>query len=277
MEYEWQPVRPAHSIECVATVINYSEPLSEFLVKRIIRKAESLAPSGGLTERSDVRTFQIPALMPDAAHQIRSQFDGIAFQKLGQTTPQGRVLLEDLVVSRSELVYRKYDYNRWSDYASSLSALLLPLAEISADATTVRALRLEYLDRFIIEQRSPGCVKKLLRENPMVANHVFEAPDLWHSHTGKIDTIETDQLLTQINIDFVSALQAQAEMTGVHSVAITTGLERRYSQNELDVESKGVTYIADHLLDLHVKSKNLFKDILTPEMASRVGLGDVND
>jgi len=270
----WQPIRPLHSIECVATVIAYAEPLSEFLVKRVIRKAESLALNAGLSDRADIRTFQVPVI-PDAGHQVRSQFDGLAFQRFGQTTPQGRVLLEDLIVSRNELVFRKYDYNRWADYRANLKNLILPLISISSGATAIQAVRLEYLDRFMVENYEPGHVSELLARTPMVAPHIFETPGLWHSHTGKFDPIGDDVLLTQVNIDFVNGTTPDQTQV-VHSVGITTGLERRYNGNKLDVESPVVSYIDEHLHDLHLRSKALFKSLLTPEIADRVGLGDSN-
>ncbi|RFB87909.1 hypothetical protein B5K08_21770 [Rhizobium leguminosarum bv. trifolii] len=271
----WQPIRPLHSIECVATVVAFAEPLSEFLIKRVIRKAESVALNAGLSERADIRTFQFPAI-PEAGHQVRSQFDGLAFQRFGQTTPQGRVLLEDLVVSRNELAFRKYDYNRWADYRADLNKLVLPLVDISSEATAVQALRLEYLDRFFIENYAPGHVSELLSRNPMVAPHVFETASLWHSHTGKFDPLGDDTLLTQINVDLVNNESAPDQPKLLHSVGIMTGLERRYDVNKLDVESPVVPYIDEHLHDLHLRSKALFESLLTPEIAARVGLGDNN-
>lgn len=267
----WQPVSPAHSIGCVATVVSYSEPLSEYAVKRVLRKAESLALAHGLTSRNDVRTIHV-AVMPDDAHQVRNQVevDGIGFQKLGQTTPAGRKLLQDLVVTRNQLVFRDFGYQRWKNYLALVNNLIVPLAAVSTQATDFASLRLEYLDRFISPEANAE-LNQLLRPNPMIAPHVFDTEGFFHSHTGRIDPIDQDALLTQLHVDYQEANFPDRPNEQAHSIAIMTGLERRYG-NQLDVDSQRATYIEAHLADLHTRSKNLFRSILTSEIAKRVGL-----
>ncbi|MDX0630205.1 hypothetical protein GOC91_28970 [Sinorhizobium medicae] len=273
MSEEWQPVRPAHSIECVATVLTYNEPLTEHLVKRVLRQAERLALQEGLSDRSDVRSLQF-ALAPDQVHAARTQVEGLAFQRSGHQTQAGRLLLEDLVVSRNELVYRSFDYVRWSDYLQKINALMLPLAELSAAGTAMRSLRLEYQDRFIPRDRSKYRIDQLLVPHQMIAEHIFETDDLWHSHSGKMLTVDDDKMLVHLNVDLVSGETMGPAPQEILSVGIMTAFERRYGKNKLDVESAVIKSIAGHLGDLHSRSKDLFRSILAPQVAERVGLGE---
>lgn len=273
MSEEWHPVRPLHSIECVATVLTFNEPLTEFLVKRILRHAERIALDAGLPERNDVRSVHV-ALAPDQVHAARTQVEGLAFQRLGHQTPSGRLLLEDLVVSRSDLVYRNFEYVRWNDYVRKINDLLIPLAQLSAGGTAMRSLRLEYQDRFMPADHSNLRIDRLLKPHPMIAPHVFETRDLWHSHAGKLESVEEDKLLVQLHIDLVSGQMPGPNPQELFSVGIMTGFERRYAKNKLDVESNVNESIAGHLDDLHFRSKDLFRSILTPQVAERVGLGE---
>jgi hypothetical protein len=115
----------------------------------------------------------------------------------------------------------------------------------------------------------------LLARGPLLAEKIFTAGATWHNHVGWFERVEAYDTgipcLKQLNIDAVRVQEASRQRIRIiisynQEVRLQAPVSLQQCRNGLD----GVMHT------LHLKNKALITEILTPEMAARIGLEQRN-
>jgi uncharacterized protein (TIGR04255 family) len=281
MKGTWEPIREAHSIESVAAVVAFSAPLNDTMLRKVLRAADANADKMNLPIRETITGVQfniapagpLGAVTPTVDH---APMMGVVFKRTEIETVGGlttTVAAEEFQLGRPALVYTTVRYDRWQFYKERLAALLTPVLEIALSGANVAYLRLEYRDRFTFSGEPAAAeVSELLRKGcELIAPHVYAQKQLWHSHTGMfLEADGVERRLVQILIDANDITMAK-DQAPRRSVSLITGVQDFFEEG---LEDQQVSALIAQFESLHIKSKELFRDMLTEGAREKVGLLD---
>lgn len=271
----FEPAHDAHAIEQVVFAVKLTNPLA---------KAEHAAASRAVVDRfgedfpgkHELQSVQIRiGFGADAAGGSRSVEGGKSLQR----TRTDGTLEYELRLERSAVTYISTAYTRWQAVwaqASQYFAVVLPayLADNS-----IAAITLNYLDKFVWQGDPKLCrANRLLRPtSKYICPHVFDAPDLWHSHTGAfVDVDKATKRLINVNADCLDV--AGPDDIVRRNITITTLFTDNLSPPEYD--KFGITaqtahsFVHRRMAELHAANKELFGDVVSDEICARIGLTD---
>jgi len=277
----WEPLHKSHSIEVAAAAINFNEALTEVSWRKTVRDAEAVCRTAGLTEKSAMNSVQI-TIGPGGAPSPSTPpvVDAMVFQRSAAVDVAGlgmqKVMLESFAVSRGGLNYQTAAYTRWEAFYGRLKSLMRSPLHGALHVVRTANLRLEYKDSFRFVGDGPPLAGDLLNKtSPLIASHVFNNEKLWHSHTGFFEDADgCEARLVQINIDAGSASKL-GETSQFRSVSILTAVQNNFEQGEaeaLDNEDDKATFQLGMFDSLHLRSIELFRQIVSAEAAVRVGI-----
>jgi len=279
----WQPLHENHSIESVSASVNFAEPLTEIIWRKAVREVEAKAGAMGLSERDAVNAFQIaiganaiglasPSIdigqigLPSQIESVR-----IARSHIDEASGQKRAA-ESISIGRQVITYQSTTYTRWAAYSERLNELFGAALDVSLGAVRPAVLRLEYKDSFRFDGAGEPLVSGFLKDvSPLIAKHVFDKTDLWHSHTGFFEKSDrSDQRLIQINLDANNVVHV-AQRETARLVNIMTAVQENFHAWP---EDKEIT--AGELLgifeSMHQRCTEVFREVVSPETAKRIGL-----
>jgi uncharacterized protein (TIGR04255 family) len=277
--HAWHPIHDNHAIEVMAVVLAFAQPLPELLLKKVLRTSEDSASAAGLKSAKAIDGWQVSidtAGVPQTNKVVQGQSFSAVFEPLEGTTISNRVA-EQLQVDRNAIVYRTWRYVSWSWQSERLQTLITSALEIARNAVALASLRLEYLDRFRFEGDATAAdPRQLLRvDSPLIAPHIFSAPDLWHCHTGAFLTASNrTKRLQQVMIDALDEPFSQQKVSPVRWVNITTSLEDRFTLPQPDEQEIDPAMIFQTLTTMHASLKELLASIITNALAKRIYLRD---
>lgn len=271
----WNPLHQAHSIEAASAAVNFSEPLNDVVWRRVVREAESRASACGLSARSQVRTgmqFSIGAA-PGITPTPQLDVDAVRFYRSASDEESNRLVpAETLTVAKSVLLYHTTAYTRWEAILPQLRSMLTEPVGIALEAVYVGSLRLEYKDVFkhVIGQSAP-LVTNLLRPGcDLLAPHIYRREQLFHSHTGFFEPCDgCDQRLIQVNVDANDLVENNEQ---VRAISIMTAVQDSFFPQLESERSRASSEFVDRFDSLHTRCGELFKSIMTDEIAERVGI-----
>jgi len=276
---EWEPHQAAHSIELVATALNFSEPLNDVAWKRVVRDSEGPARAAGLSEKANLQGFEITIGLPQQT--APAPLVGVQFLRTTAVdSPAGSVqrkLQEAVLINKSGLIFQSAVYSRWEAYSSRIQLLLRPALRTALHSVGVANIRLEYKDSF----RHLGDGKPLARTllNPdsrLIAPHVFDNEQLWHSHTGFFESAPNcKERLIQVNIDSNFGFDISRPQEQFRMVAITTGVQNNFdvSQSQpIENEEELANFYLAMVESLHGRAIEVFKNLVSSAIAVRIGL-----
>ena len=221
-------------------------------------------------------SFQIDITNPSSPSPLgtmSSDLVGFRFSRVQGNGQQARVLqLTENVLSASVL-----DYQSWPEASQHVNRCFVTLLRaLPLNRTPVTGFSLRFIDRFTFSGRPSEARAELLfvKENPHIAAHVFNSVATWHCNTGWFDTAigtQGDRVLHNLNvssqpIDLASAVIIDHNAT-VHLEA------PRQSTTALWGPPLGGLPLVDTLDILHDQNKEILREILLPEMLSRIGMG----
>jgi uncharacterized protein (TIGR04255 family) len=278
MAENWQPHREAHAIEIVAAALTFTEPLTDALLRKALRAADGVTARVKLTQRDAIAGLQFN-VQPGGSPRVESTPTmGISFKRTEiETNHLGTVqtvAVEELAVDRQSLVFRSRRYERWKQFTERANELLQPILSVLLDSTSVQSIRLEYRDRFTHAGKAKEAkTEELLRVgSPLIAPHVFEEPNMWHSHTGMfVDSDSVERRLIQINVDAVD-VQLPGNDFMSRSIAIMTGIQDHFRIGGIDDEDQQTAFVVGRLEDMHELSNALFRRLICDEVCNRIGL-----
>lgn len=280
----WEPFHESHSIEVAAVQVTFSEPLTDIAWRKVVRGAEATCKAAGLTEKSAINAIQFTIGPEGAPAQMPAAVEGMLFKRsttveipaADGTRKSSVVVAESFTVSRSGLNYQTTAYTRWNAFFDRVVLLLRPALREALHAVRTASLRLEYKDSFRFRgTEAPLAADLLNQKSALIAPHVFLNEKLWHSHTGFFEDAEgCEARLVQINLD-ANMISSPTETVPLRTVSITTAVQnnlRSSSEDDLDNEEDQVRLQLAMLDSLHLRSKSLFKEIISSEAAVRIGM-----
>lgn len=261
----WKPVHPRHAIERARIVVVFKGQLPTKFLRKLASESEARRLELGFSSMNwrEGHSFQLggPAV---AVNSGPAQLFGWDWQNLSA----GKTPIETLVLEDKSLIYETVDYTRWAEFSARFEEVVLPILEEILGLVDISNLVLEYVDRFVFhgaatDARANGVLNDAFVGLPDAAR---TGPAAWHSHFGWFEEIEGHSLLINQNID---AQDGGFQIDGpvVRSLQVYTKTDLRPSEYENGYEGLRTSMNA-----MHVRSKQLVYDVLTPEMRHRIGM-----
>ncbi|MBX4884102.1 TIGR04255 family protein [Rhizobium bangladeshense] len=275
----WKTLNKDNAIEGAAMTVRFAEPLSSMVAKRVVRDAESRASGEGFSNKEPLQQIQFQ-LEPLNADIRQASIVGMAFQHNslmrdadGNVAPR---LARQFVVQPEQIAMQLRRYRGWEEEWPASKKMIDPAITIAASIVPIAAFRLEYLNRFIYDgDAGDGTVNGLLRRSDFIAPHVFEAPDLFHSHTGRFDEISDSPVkrrLTQVNADLQN-LAPPHPMAGNRTLALMIAVEWQFDPQGMELTSSEVDVVTSKYFScLHDDIHALFKNLIESNFASENSL-----
>lgn len=273
----WKMLHEANAIEAMAVNIRFLEPVSNMIVKRMIREVERHASKLGLIDRQPIQGFQIDVMNPGQVKPLQSS--GLLLQRKSLTKiPSGAVenqLAQQVDVQATHITYQTWRYSRWANELDMISQLIFGAIETASQAVTISAIRVEYIDRFIFEgdPKALSFSSLLRNDSGWIAPQVLKSNSLWHSHAGEFLSEGDDmKRLGVVHIDS-QELSGPPHLAGRRSLMMITGVEDQFLQSGLEIDSDKLRqFLPDTLNDLHSNALDLFRNVIDQEFAAKNGL-----
>ena len=262
----WEPFTEHHAIERVRIVIHFAQAIQPKLVSTFASMVEAKRAKFGLGPQTTTNgnTVEIDASTGEA--RLSKQILGWSFSK----TKSDGAAVEAIILNPQFLLYDTATYDRWVTFWSRYKTLTSDLRKrIQADIN-VRAVSLEYLDRFRFDGPTEAAQPRLLVRKSIVGSlpgSVASGRELWHVHRGWFEGDEPHRFLVNQNLDAQSV--QDFDESEVRSVAILTKVERQSASGDLDIST-----LQGDIDVMHTLSKRVLCDTLVDDMCKRVGLAN---
>lgn len=265
---QFEPVHAAHAIEQVLFNLQFDQPLDD----AIFSEARSAAEQFKSELPGQVETQGLTLMLGSSAANSPVQNAGFVFRRVG---PDGTIENE-LRVDRTSVTFKTTLYSRWDAVWSQARKYFNAIVPIYAKAARISGLTIHYVDKFVWTGNLNECrPSHLLRaQSKYLCPHVYEAEDLWHSHTGAFMRIDDNtKRLLNVNVDYLDESQLGAIR---RIVAITTVLTDQLNQPGYEPYAmKGndiISPVDDHMQGLHVLGKEVLGSIINDAMCRRIAL-----
>ncbi len=267
----FDPAHDAHAIEQVVFVLQIERPIDEKPFNEVRDAVAQIAFD--LPGRSEIQGVGIMLGAMGIGAPIPSPITGNVFSR---TSPAGLVESE-LRIDRTSVTFRTTLYTRWDGVwaqARKYFDFLIPRYVAQARIT---GISLNFVDRFIWSGATSECRPSLLLRpsSKYLTPQVYEASDLWHSHTGAFLRADSQtKRLLNVNVDYVDGPPPAKQRT----VAITTVLNDMFNQPDYEAteftQRGAVQFFESHMQDMHIFGKQVFGNIINDEMKKRIALID---
>lgn len=260
----WEPFTAQHAIERVRIVIHFAQAIQPKQVSSFASMVEAKRAEFGLGPQMTTNTNLVEVDASTGEARLSKQPSGWSFSK---TTSDGAAV-EAILLNPQFLLYDIATYDRWVTFWPRYEAISSDLRErIQADIN-VRAVSLEYLDRFRFDGPTEAAQPGLLVRKRIVGSlpsSIGSGRELWHVHRGWFEGDEPHRFLVNQNLDAQSV--QDADESEVRSVAILTKVERQSASGDLDI-----SMLPGDIDVMHTLSKRVVRDTLVDDMCERVGL-----
>ena len=271
----FEPLHEGHAIEQMTLTIQMDRPIDTASISAV-RKALGNLPE--LPRRQDLRevTLALGASVPSPHPSQITSTSGVSFAKINE---DGTVETE-LRLERSGISYHTTHYTSWQIIWPRAFGHIKTVLPLYLSKVSLSGLALVYIDKFVwngpgLEDADP--TQMLRQGSPFLPPHIFKRKDLWHSHTGAFERIDsTTKRLINVNLDFVD--QPKDDRTD-RTIVITTVLNDLLNQpdygrleNQPSLPDFWIRQIDDRLNRLHDDSKNVLAEIISENMSHRIAL-----
>lgn len=262
----WEPFTAEHAIERVRIAIHFVQPIQPKQIQAFSAPIEARRTELGLTPRMAVQMNIVEMDQNTGDARVLKQPGGWNFSTIdadGQTT-------EALVLNSQSLLYEATTYTRWEAFWTRYNAISEEVRSLIQAGVNVRAVALEYVDRFAFDgaalEARPGA---LIREVIVgsLPESVLSGREAWHVHRGWFEGEPPHRFLVNQNIEAQVIRDEQG--TERRGVGILTKVELQSSEADLDIST-----LSDEIMVMHDVSKRVMTDALVEEMSRRVGLLD---
>lgn len=265
----WAPFTSKHAIERARIVIHFAQPIQMKQVAALAEIAEARRAELGFGARVSIPTNVVEVDQRTGDARIAKQASGWSLSVMAE---DGKTV-EAVALNPQFFIYEASEYDRWAGFWDRYEAITANLRTRIAADIDVRAVALEYVDRFAFEgppsEAAPGLLirEAIVGSLPESARSGREA---WHVHRGWFEGDEPHRFLVNQNIDAQSILDDDKNET--RGVGIMTKVERqrlgdRDAPTDLDISS-----LPDDIEAMHNVSKRVMREALQDDMCARVGL-----
>jgi hypothetical protein len=274
----WKMLHEANAIEAMAISVRFSEPVGAVLAKRMLRDFEDTTVVEGLSDRTPLQGFQVNVANPTDVKPIVGT--AMLFRKFSlERNHEGTVekqLTNQVEMQPTHVNYQTWRYGRWSDELGiALRLLVAPLSR-ATQGSAIGSVRVEYLDRFYFDgEASAASVDGVLKsQSGWLAPHVFQAPDLWHSHTGKFESVSDDsRRLKLVNVDYQDLSGPVPRLVDKRAIQLMSAVEEQFPDLGREIGGGEMeSFLSSLLEELHSSAIDLFKEVVNEKFARENGL-----
>jgi uncharacterized protein (TIGR04255 family) len=269
-----QPFAGQHAIQSAAFSLEFAKEMDVAELQCLrVAAAELKNDFPKLTDQKlTTISFQIGSGEQDASIPQTAAMDTGGFILDRPSSEQGQVQsLRLIVVSRKSITVVINDYTRWEKFRSDINSYLSILLKSINAQKGVLGISLQIADVFNwrSDPADLNVAEVFSKESKYLMSNVFE-PDIlfWHSHHGCLlqQALPVNfQQLDNININ-------KTFSTGEHQFQILTSHKVTFQSplyKFLDVNKEKVFSILDNL---HVRNKEILKDVLMPKIQAKINL-----
>jgi len=268
---QFEPIHAAHAIEQVVFVLQFDDALNDASFLEVREAARQFKTPEDLPGQAEIQGFSI-AIGSPMATPPSSLGVGIVLHRIG---PDGSVENE-LRVERTSISFRTSLYSRWDAVWSRATKYFQALVPIYARQARLIGISLNFVDKFAwaggLNECRPGLL--LQAKSKYLCGHIFEAKDLWHSHTGAFIEIDKNtKRLLNINVDYLDENRPEGLRRIVAITTVMTDLLDQPGYEPYAMEDKDIIGFVDaHMEGLHVFGKEVLGNIINDEMSRRIAL-----
>ncbi len=269
----FEPLHAAHAIEQVQIAINLARPLEAnafLLVREAMSSFAKDLPGTGDVQNITIAFGQQQPFFAGVPSQVISA--GFLRQRL---TPSGGIQAE-VRCDPSSITLRTTVYTRWKDVWEEFGRYLKAVIGIYVRESPVMQVSLNVVDKFYWSGEPSSCQPKLLlRPNSrFVCPYVYDSPDLWHSHTGAFIPIgKLAKRLINLNVDYLDEQIGEQARRIVSIGTVVTDLLNQPGYEPLHLSpEEAFDKIDERVVELHVRSKDCFGDVISDGMCKRIAL-----
>ncbi len=219
----------------------------------------------GFGPRVEVQTHSLVVNIGGPSPQPLAQ-QSTGWQFLREAGPGA--IVEAFVLTPEGIVYENVEYVRWGEFWSRASQMILPLVELSAKVTDIKLFSIEYFDRFVFSGNPDTASPTPLISEGLISSlpdSIKTGQELWHIHRGWYESTNGVRVLINQNLDANDGQNLQNEPK--RSIGLYTKVERRNKEEIVNSELLG-----EDMQKMHVISKSVVANALTPEFRARIGL-----
>jgi uncharacterized protein (TIGR04255 family) len=267
----FNPIHEAHAIEQVLFMVQVERPLNDDELTKVRQAALKFKTNDELPAITELQGFTIsigggsPAPIPNGFMLYKTWTDG--------------TVEKELRVERNSVTFRTLHYTRWIDEWGQAKKYFESIIPLFSENNRITGISLNYIDKFVWPGKIEECnANYLLRPNSnYLCPHIFNAQDLWHSHTGAFIRVDNrTKRLLNVNADFLDENQPDGSIRRIVVIAtVLTDMLNQLGFEPFNLSGSNVMMeIEAKLNQLHIFSKEVFSNILNEEMSKRIALID---
>lgn len=279
-KHGFEPLHDAHAIEQVVFAVQFHNPLDDAAFKDV---CDELGPV------TDDLPKKVPVGGPNLAgsnligQNITFTFGGatssipsIPFGMIYQNVERDGTIGIEFRVDRISIVFHTTLYTRWAATRTRARKYFDVVLPKYVAKSRLAGISLNYVDKFVWNGTPADCRPSLLlgANSKFLCPHVYDSPDLWHSHTGAFTRVdEYTKRLLNVNVDYIDEQRSGAPS---RTIAISTVLSDLMNQPEftpLEIkETEAISFFDLRMQQLHDYGKTVFANIINDSMSKRIAL-----
>lgn len=262
----FDPILPNHAIERSAITLTFGEALPEKLFQREMDRLSSSVQETGLAQRPRANVgFVVDINTGNVSREPAANAPFVFAADDGST---------QFTIMPNALTWVTTAYSRWRPFLRQFLETSHGVRELFTSNLDLSTVKVECWDRFIwLGEWGDIKYEALFSQNSgYIVPNACKGGREWHSHTGWFSFAEESiRRLTNINIDAVEILST---INGEKrpSVGIYTMIQDELPRLQEEVSSDNSQSLEGRLHKLHVDLKNIFGELVTPDVKARVGL-----
>jgi uncharacterized protein (TIGR04255 family) len=257
----WEPAHADHAIDRVVATFSFASPFDPNTFDELVVGTRRAAASHQLTNRLDQ---QDPIEIGPGSVGIVQVPPFFRRRVVFHRTEAPNLVLDEIAIGQQRIAFATSRYRRWEHFKQIIVDTLSSLERVAPISTVVKAIKLEYYDRFQALLADADLYEVIDKSSPYLSPILQGKTAALHVHTGWFD-YEPEHLrrLTNLNID---ANDAMTTPEGSKTVTIL-------SLGQLEALGEGMLREPLTRVDqLHDYLKNLIAETITNEAAARIGL-----
>jgi uncharacterized protein (TIGR04255 family) len=260
----WEPFAANHAIERVRIVVHFAQPIQAKQASAFAALIESRRSNLGFGPQISGLVSVVEIDANTGEHQFTKNPAGWRFLN---TSSEGATI-EALILSPQFLLYEAATYTRWAAFWERYDTITSEIRTRIHEAVNVRAVALEYVDRFrfsgLPQSAAPaGLIRDAIVDS--LPDSARSGREPWHVHRGWFEGEEPHRFLVNQNIE-AQTIRVEGNEAR-RGVGILTKVERQSTTSDLDISS-----LPDDIDMMHTLSKRVMRDALVQTMCERVGL-----
>lgn len=269
----FEPLHKGHAIEQVTFVVQFEQGIDDAELKLI---HDAIETDKDLPGKAEIRSMGIAfntGFGPQTFPQGQIGMSGYVFSR---SRPDGIVEAE-LRVERNSMLFRTTLYEGWNKTWPASRKYLEKGIPYFASKSKILAIGLIYLDKFVWRGPIEDCraAGLFLQNSKYMSSHVFDIPDLWHSHTGLFTRVdEYTKRLLSINVDCTDeqpVAEGPRRVVSINTVQTDFLNQLGYGQTEL-TNDNAWHFVEQHIEALHIRAKEVLSGIISADMVKRIGM-----